>query len=87
MTFTLDPIYLTNLILCAIILALGIVGYKNSDDKAPLFIGIAFGLFGVSHLMTLLGLKEMLTVLLIVIKTIAYVMVAVTLFWTAFKRY
>jgi len=87
MTFTPDPIYLTNLILCAVILVLGIAGYKNSGDKAPLFIGIAFGLFGVSHLMTLLGLKEMLTVLLIVIRTIAYVMVAVTLFWIAFKRY
>ncbi len=64
MTFTLDPISLTNLILSIIILALGIMGYKNSDDKAPLFIGIAFGLFGVSHLMALLGLKETLTVLL-----------------------
>ncbi|MAF85109.1 MAG: hypothetical protein CL875_01280 [Dehalococcoidales bacterium] len=87
MTFTLDPISLTNLILSVIILALGIAGYKNSDDKAPLFIGIAFGLFGVSHLMTLLGLKETLAVLLIIIRTIAYVMVAVPLFWIAFKRY
>jgi len=87
MMFTPDPIYLTNLILCAVILVLGIVGYKHSGDKVLLFIGIAFGLFGVSHLTTLLGLKEMLTVLLIVIRTIAYVMVAVTLFWIAFKRY
>ena len=87
MTFTMDPIYLTNLILCAIILALGIVGYRNSDDKVPLFIGIAFGLFGVSHLLTLLGLKEMLTVFLIVIRTIAYVMVAATLFRIALQRY
>ena len=87
MTFTPDPIYLTNLILCVVILVLGIVGYKNSGDKVPLFIGIAFGLFGVSHLMMLLGLREILTVLLIVIRTIAYIMVATTLFWIAFKRY
>jgi len=83
---TLDPIYLTNLVLCVIILVLGILGYRNSGDKSPLYIGIAFGLFGVSHLLTLLGLKEALTTFLIVIRTIAYLLVAFTLYWVAFKR-
>ena len=83
---TLDPITLTNLVLCAIILVLGIVGYKRSEEMWPLFIGIAFGLFGVSHLLTLLGLKEALTTHLIVIRTIAYLLVAFTLYWVAFKR-
>ena len=83
---TLDPIYLTNLVLCAIILVLGIVGYKRSDEMWLLFIGIAFGLFGVSHLLTLLGLKEALTTLLIAIRTLAYLLVAFTLFWVAFRR-
>jgi len=87
MTFILDPIYLTNLILCVIILVLGIIAYKNTDDKTPLFIGIAFGLFGASHLLILLGLEDMLTIPLIVVRTIAYAMVAVTLFLTAFRRY
>ena len=83
---TLDPIYLTNLVLCVIILALGIIGYKRSEEMWPLFIGIAFGLFGVSHLLTLLGLKEALTTLLIAIRTLAYLLVAFTLFWVAFRR-
>jgi len=83
---TLDPIYLTNLVLCVIILVLGILGYRNSGDKSPLYIGIAFGLFGVSHLLTLLGFKEALTTYLIVIRTIAYLLVAFTLYWVAFKR-
>jgi len=83
---TLDPIYLTNLVLCVIILALGIIGYKRSEEMWPLFIGIAFGLFGVSHLLTLLGLKEALTTFLIVIRTLAYLLVAFTLFWVAFRR-
>ena len=83
---TLDPITLTNLVLCAIILVLGIVGYKRSDETWLLFIGIAFGLFGVSHLLTLLGLKETLTILLIVIRTLAYLLVAFTVFWIAFRR-
>ncbi len=83
---TLDPIYLTNLILCAIILVLGILAYKNSEEMWPLFIGIAFGLFGVSHLLTLLGLRESLEIFLIGIRTLAYLVVGVTLFLVAFRR-
>jgi len=83
---TLDPIYLTNLVLCVIILVLGILGYRYSGDKSPLYIGIAFGLFGVSHLLTLLGLKEAFTTYLLGIRTIAYLLVAFTLYWVAFKR-
>jgi len=83
---TLDPITLTNLVLCAIILVLGIIGYKRSEETWLLFIGIAFGLFGVSYLLTLLGLKEALTTLLIAIRTLAYLLVAFTLFWVAFRR-
>jgi len=82
----LDPIYLTNFILCVIILVLGIIGYKKRGDKTPLYIGIAFGLFGVSHLLTLVGLKETSTTFLIVIRTIAYLSVAFALYWVAFKR-
>ena len=83
---TLDPIYLTNLVLCVIILVLGIIGYKRSEDMWPLFIGVAFGLFGVSHLLTLFGLKEALTTLLIAIRTLAYLIVAFTVYWVAFRR-
>ncbi len=82
----LDPIYLTNLILCVIILALGIIGYKKGGNKTPLYIGIAFGLFGVSHLLTLLDLKETLTTFLIVIRTLAYLLVIFTLYRVAFRR-
>ena len=86
MTFILDPIYLTNLVLCIVILVLGWLGCKKSGDKSPLLIGIAFGLFGISHLATLLGLKETLTVFLIVIRTLAYLTVAFSLYRIALKR-
>ena len=86
MTFTWDPIYMTNLILCVIIFILGCIGYKKNEDKLPLYIGIAFGLFGLSHLSILLGLKETLTTVLIIVRTIAYLTVAFTLYWIAFKR-
>ena len=86
MTFTWDPIYMTNLTLCTIILVLGCVGYNKSQDKSPLYIGIAFGLFGLSHLSILLGLKETLTTVLIIVRAIAYLTVVFTLYWMAFKR-
>jgi len=86
MTLVLDPIYILNLVLCAIILVLGCVGYRRGIDKSPLYIGVAFGLFGLSHLLTILGLKETLEVFLIVIRTIAYLMVLLTLYKIASKR-
>ena len=82
----MDPIYLTNLILCVIIVILGWLGSRQSGESWPIFIASAFGLFGVSHLLTILGLREMLSVFLIVIRTIAYVLVIFTLFKATFMR-
>lgn len=75
MVFVWDPIYAMNLVLCIIILILGYWGYKKSGDTVPLYIGAAFGLFDISHLATLLALKETLTSVLIIIRTIAYLTV------------
>ena len=80
-----DPIYIVNLILCVVILVLGLVGRQRSGENLPLYIGIAFGLFGVSHLATLLGLKEALSVVLIVVRTAAYLLVVFALYTVAFK--
>ena len=52
MTFTWDPLYGMNLLLCIIIFVLGVLGNRRSKSSVPLLIGIAFGLFGVSHLAT-----------------------------------
>jgi hypothetical protein len=62
------------------------VGYARSKNKAPLLIGIAFALFAVSHMVTLWGLTATLTTFLIVIRVIAYVLVAVAVYRLAFKR-
>jgi hypothetical protein len=85
MALVLDPIYIVNLTLCIIILLLGIFGYRKRDDPTPLYIGIAFGLFGVSHLATILDLKATLELLLIVIRTAAYLTVIFALY-TLLKR-
>jgi len=86
MSFTWDPMYIVNLVLCIIILALGCWGYRKTEDRVPLYVGIAFGLFGVSHLMTLLGLKEALETVLIVIRTLAYLIVVFALYKVIVER-
>jgi len=82
----MDPITLVNLILCVIIVIFGSVGFKKAKDKWPLFIAISFGLFGISHLLTLLGLHNALTGLLIAIRTVAYLLVIYTVYRIAFKK-
>jgi len=82
----MDPIYLVNLVLCIIIVVFGYLGFKKTKETWPLYIAISFALFGLSHLLTLIGLRETLTGFLIAIRTIAYMLVAYTLYRVAFKR-
>jgi uncharacterized membrane protein len=81
-----DTISLVNLILCVIIVVLGCVGFKRTKDKWPLYIAITFGLFGLSHLLTLLGFKDTLEAFLIAIRAIAYLLVVYTVYRVAFKK-
>jgi hypothetical protein len=74
-----DPVTTTNLVLCIVILTLGIWAYVKKKNDMPLYIGIAFGLFAVSHLVTLLGLAAGLTVFLIIIRLTAYLLVVAAL--------
>ena len=80
MTLMLDPIYLVNLTLCIIIFILGFLGYRKGGNRIPLYVGIAFVLFGISHLATILGLKNALEAALIVIRTAAYLTVMFALY-------
>ena len=82
----MDPIYLVNLILCVVVVVFGCLGFKKARDVWPLYIAIAFGMFGLSHLLTLLGLKEALTVFLIGIRTVAYLLVIYTVYRVAFRK-
>lgn len=80
------PIITVNLLLCIIILILGIWGYSRKKEGVLLYIAIAFGLFGISHIITLLGLADNLTVFLIVIRLIAYLLVIFALWRVLAKR-
>jgi len=82
MIFEWDPIRIINLILCIIILIYGYKNYKKTKTISPLYIGIGFGLFGISHLATLLGIHGtyIITDLLIIIRTAAYLMVLLAVY-------
>lgn len=79
-----DPILFVNLLLCIGIVILGFLCFQKSGDMLPAYIGTAFGLFGISHAATLVGLKVPLTIPLIIIRTLAYVLVLVAL-WQHFR--
>ena len=82
----MDTITLVNLILCIVIVVFGCVGFKKAGERWPLYIAITFGLFGLSHLLTLLGLKETLEAFLVTIRKIAYLVVIYTVYRVAFKK-
>ena len=82
----MDTMTLVNLILCIIIVVFGCVAFKKAKDKWPLYIAISFGLFGLSHLLTLLGLKDTLEAFLIGIRTVAYLLVIYTVYRVAFRK-
>jgi uncharacterized membrane protein len=75
MVFIWDPVTTVNLVLCITILILGVWGYNKKRDQVPLYIGMAFGLFGISHLMTILDLKDALTSFLVIIRVLAYLII------------
>ena len=73
-------ILIVNLVLCIIILVLGIWGYMKKKGDAPLYTGIAFGLFGISHLLNILGLAAGMNALIVAIRFIAYLLVIFALY-------
>lgn len=75
MSLTFDLSYAINLLLCILILVLGIRAFKRGKGKMPLLLGIAFGLFGLSHFANLLGLHQLLSGFLIIMRIFAYLLV------------
>ncbi len=82
----MDIVVLVNLILCVMIVVFSVIGFKKTKDASPLFIAISFGLFGITHLLTLLKLTEGITGLLIAIRTVAYLLVLYMLYRVAFRK-
>jgi len=75
----MDSVAVLNLLLCIVIVILSVIVYSRKKATLPLCTGIAFGLFGLSHLMTLLGLADVLATFLMVDRTIAYLVIVYAL--------
>ncbi|MGD0534422.1 MAG: hypothetical protein ABR999_03135 [Methanoregula sp.] len=80
MAFIPDPVIIINLVLCVIIFFFGYAAYRKSNNVNPLLIGIAFGLFGLSHLNTLLGLTLFPEITFVLLRLCGYVLVAAALY-------
>jgi len=81
-----DIVALVNLILCIVIFGLGVWAYSKKKGDVPLYIGIAFLLFAITHLITFLGLAAGLTALLVVVRIIAYLLVIFALWKIATQK-
>jgi len=75
-----DPVVMVNLVLCIIILILGYLVYRKRQKMDALIIGIAFGIFGVSHLNTLLGLGLFPEVTFVLLRICGYILVVAALY-------
>ena len=64
-----------NMVLCIMIFAIGCIGYVRTKVKAPFHIGVAFGLFAVSHVIALFGVQGSFATTIMLIRIFAYLIV------------
>lgn len=83
----IDPAIMVNLIFCVITLALGITAYFKMKKMWPLFIGIAFAFFGVSHLFTIIGIEDSQEITMVVTRVIGYVLTLIAIYWYGCRKY
>ncbi|TES82812.1 MAG: hypothetical protein E3J92_03905 [Dehalococcoidia bacterium] len=83
----IDPEILVNLIFCIITLALGITAYSKMKKLWPLFIGIAFAFFGVSHLFTIIGIDDSQEIVMLVTRIIGYALTIFAIYWYGCRKY
>jgi len=84
---SLEPIITMNFILCVAIFLLALYVYSKKKLAMPLIVGIAFGLFAISHLAVLLGLEVAWETFLIALRTVAYLLVIYALLRLALSPY
>lgn len=82
----MDGLAIFYLVLCFIICGFGIWVYSKKKNTMPLYIGITFGLFGIDRIITLLGLASGLSILGIVLRIAAYLLVLFALYRGLVKK-
>ncbi|MHB8084978.1 MAG: hypothetical protein ACYDHZ_04080 [Dehalococcoidia bacterium] len=82
----MDMVTISNLVLSVIILIMGVWEYTRSQSRTILYIGIAFGLFAITHLLNLLGLGATLSGLILVIRVLGYLTVIYAIYIVMAKK-
>jgi len=82
----MDAITLVNLILSIIILIMGIWAYAAGRARSILYVGIAFGLFALTHLLTLVGLAAGLSMLVLIVRILGYLLVIYAIYIVITKK-
>ena len=77
---------LVNFVLSFSIFIFGCWAYIKTRNKAPFYIGVAFGLFSLSHMMSLVGLQREFRDTLILIRGFSYFIVLTTLYHMGSKK-
>jgi PAS domain S-box-containing protein len=77
---SVDLTVLTNLVLSITVVAISIWGYSRIGKPTPLYFGMAYVLFALSHFITLTGMNQVHATALILMRTAGYILVAVGLF-------
>ncbi|MGA2912407.1 MAG: hypothetical protein ABSE07_02710 [Methanoregula sp.] len=80
MAFVPDFILVINLLLCVVILLLGYLVYRKRNTISALFIGIAFGIFGLSHLNALFEPALFPELTFVLLRVCGYILVAAALY-------
>jgi hypothetical protein len=78
MTAVPDLITGINLLLCMVIFLLGYLVYRKQEKISAILIGIAFGMFGLSHFSELTGIAFP-EVTFILLRICGYILVAAAL--------
>ena len=76
----LDLFTLVNFVLSLLIFLFGCWSYIKTKNKAPCYIGVAFGLFSLSHLISLVGMESGLRDTIILVRAFSYFIVLTTLY-------
>ncbi|HUT26780.1 MAG TPA: hypothetical protein VMW85_01850 [Methanomassiliicoccales archaeon] len=71
---------IVNLLLCLVIMAIGLLGYRRSRHALPMILALVFGLFGLSHALVLIGISSDLEPAVFIIRGLAYGLVIYLLY-------
>jgi len=85
MLFNPDPVSLINLTFCIAVVILSVWWCRKTGSRTPLFVGLAFGLFGISHILVLTNLNKTFEQFQIAVRIAAYAIVAAGLFFIALE--